>query len=242
MAKSDPEIARLLADLDASAKRTIRAAVDALIALAANSGELREILEQELTNRARNNRWPIAYVLATAGQVSPGSLEILLETLGDPDSDIRWAVLLLMVRLGKTDARIPALIGRLLDAGSPTQRRMALYCIRDLSLADDIAIPAFLKGLKDPEALVRVAGIIGLKKRTAPPETVTSRMLDLFLHDPDARVRSAAAVVLAELEMASDEFLAGLEVASRSENPQIKKAAIAALSLLQNKRSASSGS
>jgi HEAT repeat protein len=234
MTKPDPEITLLLADLDSSDKRRIRAAVDALSVRACESPELRKKLEEELQNQARKNRWPVAYVLASAGEPSLRTLEVLFETLADPDSDIRWAVLLLIVRLGKNDDRVPSLLAQVVENGHPTQRRMAQYCIRDLGLATEFVIPTVLKGLDDPEPLVRVAAIIALKKRPELPEAATGRVVNLFLKDADPRVRSTAAVVLADLKIDSEEFLAGLEVARRSENPQIKKAANAALALLRN--------
>jgi HEAT repeat protein len=233
MVEPDPYIGRLLDDLDGSDKRKIRSAVDALIALARDSAAIRETLQEHLTDRAGMQRWPVAYILASAHVPSGEILEVLLNTLDTADSDIRWAVLLLLVQLGRTDARIPTLVVQLAEAGRPTQRRMALYCLRDLRLEDEIALPAFVKGLKDPEPLVRVAAMIGLKPRPAVSDVVRRQLLDAFLKDPDSRVRSTAAVVMAQLKLVSEEFSAGLEAASRSEDPQIKKAAVAALSILQ---------
>jgi len=233
MSHSDPEIPRLFAVLDSADKREIRAAVDRLIILASDSADLRKTLAEQLDNHARKNRWPVAYVLAGIGELSPRILEVLIDTLGDRDPDIRWAVLLLLVRVGKRDERIAAALAQIVENGDPTQRRMAQYCIRDLGLRGDSAIAASLKGLDDPEALVRVAAIIALKRRTQIPDIVTQRIVDLFLKDPDPRVRSTAVVILAEIKTISQEFLAGLDVARQSENPQIKKAANAAFALLQ---------
>ena len=233
MLEPGPNIGRLIDDLDGSDKRKIRTAVEALIALARDSATTQKMLEEQLKDPAGLHRWPVAYILASARVPSGQILEILLNTLDTPDSDIRWAVLLLIVRLGKTDARIPTLVVQLAEAGSPTQRRMALYCLRDLCVEDEIALPSFLRGLKDPEPLVRVAAIIGLKRRRAVSDAVRKQLLDTFLKDPDSRVRSTAAVVSAQLRLVSEEFSAGLDAASRSDDPQIKKAALAALSLLQ---------
>jgi len=57
----------------------------------------------------------------------------------------------------------------------------------------------------------------------------------VFANDPDLRVRSAAAITLAELGEGSEEFLTALRLAIGAENPQIKKAAFAALALLEKK-------
>lgn len=237
----DEKIAALIADLDGSDKRRIRAAVDALAPLAGGSSELRTELTTLLNDPRRRNRWPIAYLLGSLSEAAADVLDVLVETLGSPDSDIRWAVALLLVRLGKKDMRIVNLLLGLHDTGNATQRRMAIYCIRDLCLQDDVAVPVFLERLNDPEPMVRVAGATSLKSRRNLHSDGKDRLLKLFLDDPDPRVRSAAAIILAELEPASEEFLTALRCAAESEGSQIKKAASAALALLK-KRSAPTGS
>ena len=237
----DEKLAALIAELDDLDKRRIRAAVDALVPLATGSSELRESLNALLNHPQRRNRWPIAYLLGSLPEPSAEVLEVLVETLGSPDSDIRWAVLLLLVRSGKTDARIVNLLLDLLETGDATQRRMAIYCIRDLRLQDEIAIPVFLKRLNDSEPMVRVDSATSLKLRPNLNSNDKDLLLKVFLNDPDSRVRSAAAVILAGLGPASEEFLTALRRAAESESTQIKKAAGAALALLEKKRSAPAG-
>ena len=99
MLEPDPNISRLIDDLDGSDKRKIRTAVDALIALARDSATTRERLQEQLKDPAGLHRWPVAYILASARVPSGQILDILLNTLDTPDSDIRWAVLLLLTSL-----------------------------------------------------------------------------------------------------------------------------------------------
>jgi HEAT repeat protein len=63
-------------------------------------------------------------------------------------------------------------------------------------------------------------------------------LCDLFLNDPDLRVRNAAAVTLAQLGSPSEEFLVALKMAGASEHAQLRKAATAAIAILQKRRSA----
>jgi HEAT repeat protein len=67
------------------------------------------------------------------------------------------------------------------------------------------------------------------------------RLYDIFVNDPDLRVRNAAAVTLAQLGAPSGEFLAALKLAEASEHAQLRKAAAAALSIIQKRRSAPAG-
>ncbi|MEK7335118.1 MAG: HEAT repeat domain-containing protein, partial [Candidatus Binatota bacterium] len=157
------------------------------------------------------------------------------ETLGSKDPDIRWAVGLLLVRLGKSNRRIVELLLDLLKSGTSTQRRMAAYCLRDLDLKDMPSLQALMESLRDPDPLVRVATVASVKIRTDIGKDGLDCLLDLFLRDPDPRVRHITALALAQLGAPSREIRRALEEASQSEDPQLKKAAGAALNLLQKK-------
>ena len=240
MDEADGKIVALIADLDSPDKRKVRAAVDALFLLATDSSELYTRLAELLSDPQRHNCWPLAYILGSLPNPSPQTLDILLETLGSPDSDIRWAIALLLVRQARTDSRVVDLLTQIVETGNATQRRMTIYCIRDLCLEDAVALPVLLKGLRDMEPLVRVASATALKARADLSSDGRSLLLKVFANDPDFRVRSAAAITLAGLGEASEEFLTALSQAIGTENPQIKKAACAALALLEKKRSAPS--
>ena len=238
----DQDMEQFIADLENPDKRRLRTAVDALTCLAADSPELRARLNVLLTEPRRKNRWAIAYILASLSNPAEESLRVLHEALDSPDSDIRWAVALLLVRLGKTTPRtVPPLV-ELSKTGAPIQRRMAIYCVRDLCLEDEIAVPALLRALIDEEPLVRVAAVTSLKLRQGLNAEGKDLLLKIFLADPDLRVRSAAAITLAELAPASEEFLIALKTTAASENAQMKKAALAAFTLLEKRRPAPTGS
>jgi len=119
---------------------------------------------------------------------------------------------------------------------------MAIYCIRDLNLDDKNSLRVFLKLLHDDDPTVRVAAVTSLKTRSDVDANGRQLLLQLFVEDQDLRVRNAAAITLAHLRSPSEEFLSALNKADTNENPQIRKVAAAALAILQNKRSAPSGS
>jgi len=78
-----------------------------------------------------------------------------------------------------------------------------------------------------------------LKNRTDDAERVRTALLQSYLLDVDIKVRSAAAVTLANIGLPSEEFLRALKEASESDNSQSKKAATVALALLEKREPAS---
>ena len=238
----DGQIANLIAALDHPDKPTIRAAVDALIALASASTDLQKLLHQRLTEDGHKNYWPVAYILGHLRNPSDECIGKLIDTLDHREPDIRWAIALLLVRLAKDQGTVVNLLLELCASGTANQKRMALYCIRDLALSDSTSLVALLKALNDADPTVRVAAAICLKMRPDLDEAGKNTLLQVYLRDIDPKVRNAVVIALAALGSPSVEFLSALNEARESENGQTKKAAGAALQLLEKRRSASTGS
>jgi HEAT repeat protein len=238
---SETDVAELIADLGSDEKPIVRAAVNALIALAENSAELRATLQSKMKDPQPNNLWAIAYVLAHLPQPSRDVVQRLLDSLGHKDADIRWAIGLLLVRLAATDEWTTRELLRRCSCGDALQRRMAIYCVRDLHLRDAASTEVFFSALRDPDPLVRIAAAAGLKRKSldTPGKDV---LLAVFQEDPDSRVKSVAAVTLAQMGNPSEDFLRALNLAEGSDDEQLRRAAKAALSLLEKKRAAPSGS
>jgi HEAT repeat protein len=238
----DGQIANLIADLDHSDKPTIRAAVDALISIASASPDLERILHQRLTESGHRNYWPAAYILGHLPHPSGVVIGNLIEALDHREPDIRWAIALLLVRVAKTEGHLINLFVELCKTGTANQKRMALYCIRDLALSDSVSLAALLDALRDTDPTIRVAAAICLKLRSDLDDVGKSLLLQVYLKDTELKVRNTAAVALANLGSPAAEFLIALRKASESDNEQVRKAAITALELLEKRRSASSGS
>lgn len=238
----DPQTAALIADLDRADKPTIRAAVDALIPLADRSSDLRELLNQRLAEAGHRHYWPVAYILGNLPQPSGAAIASLLEALDHREPDIRWAVALLLVRNAKQNADLVRLLIQLCATGSDNQKRMALYCLRDLTLSDNASLTALLAALRDNEPTVRVAAAICLKVRPDIGDAGKNVLLQAYSNDKESRVRHAAAIALANLGAPAAEFMLALQKNSESENEQTRKAAIAALEVLKKRGSAPSGS
>jgi HEAT repeat protein len=241
MDRGDDKIAPLMADLEKSDKPTLRKAVDALIPIAADDPRIATILSELLINPGRKNRWPIAYILASLPSPTELGIQVLTETLDHRDPDIRWAVALILIRLAKTDRQVLKLLIELASKGTATQRRMAIYSLRDVGLMDEESVQMLIDALHDPDPMVRVAAVTSLKMHSGLSERGKSELLELFLRDSDPRVRNTVVVTLAYLGTPSEKFLSELTKATASENAQLKKAASAAFDILK-KRSAPSGS
>jgi HEAT repeat protein len=241
MDRGDDKIAALTADLEKSDKPTLRKAVDALIRIAGGDAQIITMLGELLNDPGRENRWPIAYVLASLPSPTQSSIRVLIETLDHRDPDIRWAVALILIRLAKTDRQVLKLLIELAAKGTANQRRMAIYSLRDVGLTDDEGVQMLMDALHDPDPMVRVAAVTSLKMQSGLSERGKSELLELFLRDLDPRVRNTVVVTLAYLGAPSEEFLSELAKATASENAQLKKAASAAFDILK-KRSAPSGS
>jgi HEAT repeat protein len=236
----EEKIAALIAGLDHPEKTKIRAAADALIALSPCTPGLRARLERLLGEGQPRNRWAFAYVLGQLPQPSGTAVRALLEGLDHREPDIRWAIALLLTRLAKTEAAIINLLLELCRSGTANQKRMSIYCIRDLQLSDGASLQALLAATSDARAAIRVAAATSLKNRGDLGASGRKRLLDLFLTDEDVKVRNAAAITLAQLGSPAMDFIAALQAAAGSENAALRKAAAAALSLLEGKRPASS--
>jgi HEAT repeat protein len=226
-------LAKLIADLDHPDKPTIRAAVDQLIELAMNSEPVSKALEQRLNQTGHRNYWPVAYILGHLPQPSRAAIQKLLDALDHREPDIRWACLLLLVRIAKHQHEVITALLELCRLGAVNQRRMAIYGLRDLALSDSESLQAFIGGLSDSDATVRVAATTSLKARSDVNQAVREALLASYLNDNDLRVRNAVAVTLASMGAPAEEFLLALRKASKSETGQTKKAAEAALALLE---------
>ena len=242
MELDDQQTATLIADLDHHDKPTLRAAVDQLIPLAAELPRLREILNQRLVDAGHRNYWPVAYILGHLPQPPAAAIESLLDALGHPEPDIRWAIALLLIRIAKQDPNLVDSLIQLCARGTVPQKRMALYSLRDLTLSDAVSSAALLKALGDPDATVRVAATIGLRLRAELNDAGKNILLQTYLKDADAKVRNSAAIALANLGTPDEEFVVALRKNRDGGDEQARKVAIAALDLLEKRRSASGGS
>src|SRR6266403_381770 len=177
----------------------------------------------------RSRRSPgAAFALSLAGDPPAASLPVLLETLGADDGDLRWAAAGIVVRLQHERAALVESLRTLVASGNAAQRKMALYCLRDLEACTPAVEQAVLHALGDADRDVRLAAVATLA-RLARDRGAAAAKLVHALETGDERVRRAAAAALGALGERSAPVLAALGAASASPDPSLRRAAEGAL-------------
>ena len=224
-----PEELAALADcLGAGRKAVERPAAEAFAALAARGVPVDEILLGALASPFPRRRWGAAFALSLAGDPPAASLPVLLETLGADDGDLRWAAAGIVVRLQHERAALVESLRALVASGNAAQRKMALYCLRDLEARTPAVEQAVLHALGDANRDVRLAAVATLA-RLARDRGAAAAKLVHALETGDERVRRAAAAALGSLGERSGPVLAALGAASASPDPSLRRAAKGAL-------------
>lgn len=221
-------LARCLAD---ASKAVRRRAADALAALATRDAGVRRKLVPLLASPDADTSWGAAFALGRLGTPPADVLPVLLESLGRDDGDVRWAAAEMVLRLEDAAAACRA-IEALATGGSAAQRKMALYCLRDLGAWSPARDGVVSAALADADPGVRLAGM-SLAARSAPERAATAARVVALLDDPDPGVRRAAAATLGTIGVASVGVLAGLQAAAAGSDPAMRRAADRALRALR---------
>src|SRR5437870_453881 len=108
-----------------------RRAAEAFAALDRRGTPVRAVLAAALRSTAARQRWGAAYALSLLGAPPRETLPVLLETLGEDDGDMRWAAARIVVRM-RDEPELVGMLAELAVRGRGSQRKMALYCLRDL--------------------------------------------------------------------------------------------------------------
>jgi HEAT repeat protein len=119
----------------------------------------------------------------------------------------------------------PTLVA-LVGEGNAPQRKMALYCLRDLGTGDAEELAAARRALGDREPGVRLAAIAMLAAR-APRAAAAD--VAACVRDADPGVRRAAAATLGALGVRDAVIVDALTAASRSDDASLARAAAGAL-------------
>jgi len=171
-------------------------------------------------------RWGAAYTLGRGLPAGPELWPAARETLALDDGDQRWAAAELACAVARAHPAVLAEIRAALRAESATLRKMCLYCLRDLGVADTGNAAREL--LADPDGGVRLAALSAVA-RTAPGSAdahlTAARLTPLLDGDPDPGVRRAVAATLGKLGVTTAAVLDGLRAAAASADPSLARAA-----------------
>lgn len=228
------DVAFLVGCLGAPTKVVQRRAAEALASLHAAGTPVRDAIEPGLTAPVLRARFGAAYALSRLGPTPASCVPILLEALGADDGDLRWAAATILLPAG-TAVLLEPLRG-LVRGGNAPQRKMALYCLRDIEPAPTGVEPDLRAALADPEPSVRLAAMAALA-RLGRDHAAVARALVPLLDDADLGVRRAAAATLGRVGAVDDDVRAGLTRAAAGDDPPLARAAAAALTRLDRSRS-----
>jgi HEAT repeat protein len=227
------DLAFLADSLGAPHKTEQRGAATALAVLARAGCAIEPVLAAALADTSPRRRWGAVYAWSLLGPVPARCLPVLLDALGADDGDLRWAAATIVRALRDRPAVADAL-RTLLGSASVLQRKMALYCLRDLGSRAPGLTHELLAALEDPAAAVRLAAMSALV-RLAEDRAEAARALAQRLDDVDAGVRRAAAAALGQAGVSDPDLIAALRRARDAGDPALARAAAGALAVLERR-------
>lgn len=203
-----------------------RRAAEAFAALAGRGVGVGERLRAALDARDIRLRWGAAYALSLIGPLPLDALPTLLDVMALDDGDLRWAAAELVKRLAATDRA--AVVQRLLAAAAEpaAQRKMALYCLRDLAVGEAFGVA--LDAVKGGHIETRLAALAVIAA-VHPDPAAAARRMAMLVEDPDPRMQRAAAGTLGGLGVSFEEVVDALRRAEASDDPSLRRAAARSL-------------
>ena len=121
---------------------------------------------------------------------------------------------------------------QLVNTGNAVQRRMALYCLRDLKQTDHIAQEAYLASLRDEDPMVRLGGLSCLGKLRLTGGAMRAALLRLLEYDPDMGVRRSAAMTCGQIGDTDTHIIEALQRTAQSDDGSLRKVSTGALGKL----------
>jgi len=218
-------VARLVELLAHSSKAISRRAADALVT-AVEDAVHRCTVEAALVDTSRLRRWGAAFVLYRGGQKTPAVCSAALDALALDDGDIRWAAAEVLCAGAADNPAVQASLLRACREGPPEQRKMSLYCLRNI---DHRETATYLSALDDDAPGVRHAALSGIARCGDADADTLDRLLAFLADESDAGVRRAAAVTLGRVMAGNARVARELEraVAQRDDGDFARAVAIA---------------
>jgi HEAT repeat protein len=177
-----------------------RAASDAFVALHRAGHPVRPALRTALRSDVPLRRFGAAATCARVAPPGPELLPALVEGLGSPERDVRWAAARLLTTTGRLHGEVlPLLLGLVRRGEQAMLRRMATFCLRELAPDRPEAARELLAASRDEDLHVRRAALVALAGLFDPPPEVAERLLEVVASEAEIVSRRLAALALGEL-------------------------------------------
>jgi HEAT repeat protein len=212
-------------------KAVQRPAAEQLADAARTDDAVRARLLENVRGEDARRRWGAGYALALLEPMAVEAVPVLLEALGSPDGDLRWASARLLTRADRRPPGLGDALAALAAGSSPLQRKMALYCLRDVGAAVPVDRALLVRALGDTEASVRLAAMAAVAV-LLPATRDTAELLVPLVEDRDGGVQRAAAATLGRLGVRTDAVVTRLSRARASADRTLARVAGEALSRL----------
>jgi len=181
-------------------KAVARAASDALVEIATRIGGIESAIRAALRSELPSRRWTAALTAARIRPPGPWLLPPLVEALGSPDGDLRWAAARAIVETGRLHGEVLPLLLAMVRSGEPAvRRRMAIYALRELAPDRIEAAEALLDATRDSDLQVRRAAFTAMAALTVRLPGLEKRLLEAIREDDDAAGRRLAALAMGEI-------------------------------------------
>jgi len=230
IAAGESDLAWLIGCFEHPIRAVRRTAGDAVVALARSGHAVRLALHRAMGPGPFERRWVAAWIWSRifeeGDDVARG---VLVEALGVDDGDIRWAAARALT--SAPGDGVSMRLRTVAAEGNAEQRKMAIYCLRDLGSRDTQAIELFRSALSDAAPGVRLAAMNALA-RTEPTRD-SARRIARLIDDPDGGVRRAAVATVSRVGVDDPEVIEALRICAVSDDAILARGAAAALARLR---------
>jgi hypothetical protein len=192
----DEPLCRALIELCGHPRKEVSRRSAGALSRGAGAPPCRALIEAALGDSDARRRWGATFALARAGVLSDAVVGAAVDALASRDGDVRWAGAEIVCRAARERPDVASVLIAAAAAASPEQRKMALYCLRDIG-AD--AASHFSAALADDDRSVRLAGLAGLARCASLAPEQRERLFSCVAEDCDEGVRRAARAAAARL-------------------------------------------
>ena len=178
----------------------VREAASHTLATLGRVHDVKPALKQALHGDERRARWGAAQTLLRLAPPEPALIPAAVEALASDEGSVRWKAARLLVELGRMHDEVIALVLGLARAGDSLEvRRMALFCLRELSPDGSHTHAVLLESADASDPTLRRAALTALAGLLDPPATVLQKLDSAAQTDSDPTCRELASRALAEL-------------------------------------------